>query len=775
MGLKVIVLNREKNWAQPYVDYWIIADNTNHNEAIQAIQEFLTTNPKINLDGAITFWEDDVLLTSKIVDKFNLTGIPFNVAQKVRNKFLFRKFCAKNNLPTPKSKLINSPEDLKYIGDYFNFPLVIKPAYGSSSAYIIKVENKDSLFDMYQYVKNNISSSVESALTDGLDIFIEEYIDGDEVDIDILIQNGKIKFFSMADNYNKDKGMFFIDSGQAIPSSLPIKNQEELFEMAEETLEKLGVQHGCIHFEAKCSKKGVYPIEVNIRMGGDYVYSYNKNAWGIDLIEYAVKIATGEYIKIQKPNAPKKYIIGWDLHPNDSGILVELDIPEQIKKNEFIEEIQIYKKIGDPLFVPPEGFEHLGWLTVSGENILDAQDGLDEALKLISYKVVKFDPSSFLGKTERKNRFSSAVLNKNLLIRTAKIQAIEGRDLKNLRRLRIGLLSNIYPETKNPIEEQLTGVTREIEQTLKERGYNVAILNLNNFFDIIDKLQKGDIDLVFNIGERLHNSPEYKPNIASLLDSLQIPYTGSNSFTLSLAADKIRFKKLLAYHKIPTPDWDYLYELDNEINSELEYPLIVKPANADHAVGIDNDSVATNKKTLRQQLKKIIQGMGKPAVIEEYIDGDEYEVYILGSDEDDLKVLPLSRSIFGNLPKDYWHIYTFESKWQNQELNNKIVHQLPPKNISKKLQSLITEIALDTYTIFDCRDYGKVEIKVDKDNNPYVIELNPSPWLYCSRNKGIAAASKLTGIDSGQLLEEIICMCIERYKKQTLPYALQKK
>jgi len=766
MGVRLVVLNKEKNWAQPYVDYWILADNTNHNESVQSVKEFMSNNPKIKIDGALTFWEDDVLLTSKIVDKFNFVGIPFNIAKKARNKFYFRDFCSKNNLPVPQYKMVQRVEDLKEIEESFNFPVVIKPVYGSSSAFVIKVEKQEDLLEMFQYVKSNISTNIESALSDGLDILVEEFIDGDEVDIDILLQNGKVKFFSISDNFNKSKGIFFVDNGQAIPSSLPGQYQEELLEMAEIILEKLGIQNGCIHFEAKYSKKGIYPIETNIRMGGDYVYSYTRSAWGVDLVEYVVKIATGEYFsRIKKPSLPKKYIIGWDLHPNDSGIMVELDAPEEIKKNWFIEEMQIYKKIGDPIFVPPEGFEHLGWITVTGENVLDAQDNLEAALRLVSYKVVKFDADSSLGKTARKNRFSPAVLNKNLLIRNAKIKAIKGTDLTNIRKLRIGLLGNVSANSDDPIELRLSQTIREVEAALKGRGYEVTVLDLNDFIQTIDKLKKGDIDLVFNLGGRLYNNGAFRPHIAALLDSLQIPYTGPDAFTQFLALDKIRFKKLLAYHQIPTPDWDYFYDLGDELEKQLEYPLIVKPANANNSKGITDQSVVTNKIKLDEEKEKIIQKMGKAAVVEEYIEGDEYEVYILGNNESNLQVLPLHRSIFRSTLKKQWNIYTFDTKWNEKTAKARIIHQLPPKNISKKLESLITEIALDTYTIFKCRDYGKVEIKVDQDNNPYVIELNPSPWLCSVKEGGIVNAAQLMGIDFSTLLEQIIQMAIERYAK----------
>lgn len=767
LGLKVVCLNKEKNWAQPYVDHWILADNTDHPEAIQAVQRFIANHPETKIDGAVTFWEDDVLLTSKIIDKFNFIGIPYEVAKRVRNKYKFRQFCHENSLPTPQFHMAKNPEDLEFAATHFNFPLILKPAFGSSSAFVMKVHNRKEMSESFRFATTAISPNVESALSDGLEIFIEEYLDGDEVDIDLIVQNGKVKWSSIADNYNKDKGSFFQDSGQAIPSSLPDKAQKELVELAEESLEKLGIQNGLIHFEGKYTSHGPYPIEINLRMGGDYVHSYTKSAWGIDLIEYAVRIAFGDYIKIPPREVPKKYIIGWDLHPEESGMLAVLDVDEDLEHQKFVDEVQFHKEVGDPVLVPPEGFENLGWLTVTGENLLDAKDNLEKALKQISFRVAKFDEDSMMGKTERKDRFSSAVLNKNRLLRLAKLETIKKAGVKDLKHLHVGLFCNQDSAVTDPTQTRLAETPTQIENTLVSRGYHVTPLNANDIPGVLDRLPKSNIGFVFNIGigERMYHAPKYKPHIASLLDLLQTPYTGSDPFTMFLAFDKIRFKKMLSFHDIPTPEWDYLYEMTDELKDELTFPMIVKPAAAIHAVGVTQDSVVENPRQLKKQLESIIVGMGTPALVEEYISGDEYEAYILGNDEGDLQVLPLKRTCFDALKNKAWHVLSYESKFQTHG-HHPLEVEIPPKGIPKKLLALMSEMALDTYSILGCRDYGKVKIKTDEDGNPYVIELNPNPALH--PDMGFATAAKLAGMDYGALLEEIIGLAVERYKKLPL-------
>ncbi|MFH0923672.1 MAG: hypothetical protein V1825_02975, partial [Candidatus Falkowbacteria bacterium] len=298
-----------------------------------------------------------------------------------------------------------------------------------------------------------------------------------------------------------------------------------------------------------------------------------------------------------------------------------------------------------------------------------------------------------------------------------------------------------------------------------------AFIDFNNAPNAINNLINSDIDLVFNVCERINESSLLEPHAASIFDVLQIPYTGSNPLTLGLCIDKIRVKKLLTYHNIPTAKWDYAHTLNDSIRDDLKYPLIVKPANTDNSIGITNDSVVTDKIGLKKQLEKIILEYKRPALIEEYIDGDEYDVAIMGSDYDDLRVLPLSRSIFNKMPEGYWHIYAYDSKRDSNEAYKSIVVQEPAKRISQKLKSLLAEIALDTYNILDCHDYGRVEIKVDRNNNPFVLELNPNPSI--DKNYAFPRLSKLVGMSYGDFLEEIIRMTIERYKKNPPFYHLQ--
>ncbi len=775
LGLKILILSKEANTFQPYVDYCVSADTLNYAEAMLTLDNWLKNNPAIKLDGVVTFLEDDVLLTAKIADKYKLINTPYKVANHVRNKYAFREFCVNNGLPTVKFRELKNNKDLEEVAKLFSFPLVVKPAYGAASAFVVKVNNEEELRESYNYIKKDISPKVESALNDGLDVFVEEYIDGDEVDLDILIQNGKIKFCAISDN-GKTKEPFFIETTRITPSNLPAKNQAELLAMADETLEKLGVLNGCIHFEAKSTPRGPVPLEINLRLGGDEIFPSIKGAWHVDLVENLLKIACGIYIpKFDFPDGPYEYLIAQTFSSDYSGIIVNLEINEDLRRRPYVKEFQFEKKIGDSVLSPPDGYEYLGWILVSGSNPLDAQDNLHEAEKAVNYEIAKFHPASSIGKTTRRSPFSVSAINLDILKRGSKIEKIRRMAISNQRNLHVGIACNLYEENAADqevvVENDLTVIGKDIEKTLKERGYKISFFDFNDLPKAFNDLRNSDVDLVFNVCERINNSSLLEPHVASILDTLQIPYTGSNPFTLGLCIDKIRVKKLLSYHKIPTPEWDYVYSMDDDIRDDLRYPLIVKPANTDNSIGITNDSVVRNKEELNRQLEKVLKEIGRPALIEEYIDGDEYDVPIIGSEDDDLRILPLARSIFDNLPENLWHIYPFESKYTDGGEYNKIVVQRPPKNINKKLEALLGEIALDTYNILDCHDYGRIEIRVDKNNNPYVLELNPNPSLDAEGT--FSASAEVIGLDYGDFLEEIIRLAIKRYKDNPPYYHLQ--
>jgi len=768
LGCSIALLHKEENWAQKYIDFLILADTNNHAESLEAVKKYAERHP---IDGVVTFWEDDVLLTAKIVDMLGLPGIPYRVARVTRNKYLFREFCKQAGIPTPQHRMIVTPADVDFVMENFNFPIIAKPVYGSSSALVVKVEKKQDLPKIIHYITENISEKMESALVNGTQIFAEEYLDGQEVDIDMLVQNGKVKFHSICDNEPTDEP-FFVEVGDSIPSSLLEESQEKLLEMASETLEKLGVQQGCIHFEAKWTKRGPFPIEVNIRMGGDYVHSFVKGCWGVDLVEYAAKIALGIYVKPEKPEQPLQYLKGRCFLSDYSGVLVELDVDEELSKKKYLDQFVFLKEVGDPVLVPPEGYEYLGWVTVKGESPVVAENNLEEALEYIRYTVAKYHPTSSVGKTVRKTPLSLASFAREQIKASATVERVKALKKEGLR---VGVLCNIYTKesSQNPLEkeaeEDITASALQIKSALEKRGHTVELFDMNQLLYTINRLARRDVDIVFNACGRINNSSLLKPHTAAILDILNIPYAGSNPLARAISIDKIISKKILKYHGIPTPEFDYMFSVDDKINPELQYPLIVKPANTDDSIGITQKSVVVNEQQLYEQVREIITVYKRPVLVEEFIAGSELDVGVIGN-RGNIRVLPIERTLFDKLPKGKWGIYSYEDKWGQGDIHKYFTIESPAR-ISKKQMQLTSEIAIDVFNAIGCHDYARVEMRMDEHGNIYVIEINTLPTL--EEDSYFGRVGKKLGLSFDDILQEIIEAAAERYANKPPFFHLQ--
>jgi D-alanine-D-alanine ligase len=768
LGCRLTILNIRENWARPYADRWILADTNDHAASLRAVEAHFDQTGEGAPEGVVTFWEDDVLLAARLRDRFGLAGVAHDVALLARDKHRFRAFCADNGLPAPGHAMIDVGADIEAAVAHLHFPLVVKPVFGSSSAYVVRVDDLDGLKETADYIQRNIDTEVESSLSAGTGIMVEEYIEGNEVDIDMLVQNGKLKFWSMSDN-DATREPFFVETGQCIPSRLAPSQQIELVDLAEEVLERLGVDNACVHFEAKYGPRGPMPIEVNLRMGGDEVYDFVRTAWGVDLVDGAARIALGEYIRpIEKPETPLKFISGKYFLPPHSGVLSSLSMPEDVKGGK----MQFFKRVGEAVLAPPLGYEYLGWAYATADTLGEAEERLEKIMSGVHFGVARFSRGSSLGRTVRRSGLTAARIDREAVLKAAKIEHIRSLPLEKQRSLHVGIASNAFEGSDNPIEAELSSDAHIIADELAKRGYRTTFIDFNLPFEAVEQIRDQRVDIVFNLCERINHSSLLEPHAASLLDILQIPYTGSNPFTLGLCLDKIRVKKLLAFHEIPTPRWDYLYEESDEFDPDFPLPAIVKPANSDSSIGITNDSVVDSRQALQRRIEYVLHELKRPALIEEFVGGDEYDVSIMGNWEDAQQVLPLSRSVFESMPEGYWPMYPYEAKFLGSEVHKRSIEvQRPPKGVSARLTTLISEIALDAYNVLGCSDYGRAEVRVDSKGNPFVLEVNPNPSI--GPTDCVPSVAGLTGMAYGDFLEEILRLAIRRYKDRPPYYHLQ--
>ncbi|PIZ74368.1 hypothetical protein COY07_00715 [Candidatus Peregrinibacteria bacterium CG_4_10_14_0_2_um_filter_43_11] len=767
LGANIILVNQKFDVGKKLVDHYVEADMYNHSEVLEKLKLFRERNPEVRFDGAITFWEDDVPLLARVCEAFKLTGNSYHTAVNTRNKFEMRKRLKETGLGNPAFCLVKTKFDLKGAIKEVGFPAVMKPVWGSDSEFVVLVKNEEEAESTLEYLQKNCNEEFNAIFKYNAGMFLfEEYMTGMEISLECYSQFG-IPHVIGINEKQPIKPPYFIEYGDIAPARINSQTEWEVIKLAESSLIALGVQNSLAHIEIKITPSGPKIVEVGSRMGGDDIYYNVKNICGVDMVKVGLQIALREQVEIIKKLSTDCVICRYFI-PHHSGIITKIEGVKETQKNPDVLKLFIGKNVGDAILAPPEGFENAGWIVTKGKTYQEAETVMNNCMNEIEINITRFHKDSSLGKTNRKNALSSASLTRSEILRISKIEKIRSVDLDNLRKLNIGILTNSDFAMETNGKENTLGST--VKSVLNSMGYQVHVFDMNKSFIPIKEIQKANVDFVLNMCEAIYNSSLLESHAPALLDMLQLPYAGSNPATLSTTQDKIKSKKILAYHDIPTPEWDYVWDMDDDIRQDLTYPLIVKPSNTDNSFGITNESVVTNPKELKKQLEKVVMGYKRPALVEEYIEGDEYDVCLIGNEEG-IEVLPLIRSVFDKMPHSHWHIYSSDLKSGESNHILKTIRIEKPAKIPKKLDKLLTEIAWDVYSIFDCHDYGKVELRVDKNGNPFVLELNPNPPI--GPDDFLTSAAKLAGYGYEELLEEIIWMAVQRYKDKPPFYHLQ--
>ena len=768
LGLPVVVLNDRSNWSARLAEDLIVTDNYNHPKVLNLLRDYTT---KHKVQGVVTFEEEDVELAAKVAQQFNLIGNTLKTARLVRDKYAQRQKLAEFQVPEPQFSLITNTAELNQAIKQIGFPAVIKPVGGTNGFFVVKVNNEDEAKEVFEYVRKNATPKFDPIFNyNEYQFLFESYLAGPEVSVEAVTQNGQTNIVAVVDKHTTHDP-YFIDGSDSLPSKFDDSVIEKIERVVLATHRAVEFMNGVSHTEIIITNKGPAVVEIAGRLAGNHIWDGVKTVWGVDLVEQAFRVALGYPITVdQGAIEPKKYWSSQFINVPESVILSSVHGLPEAQKSYGVRGVYLDVEVGDAVLEPPAGFDVMGWVTAAGNSHAEAEENAEEAMAELELKVIPFDADSSIGKSERKNMYSSAYVMRNKLLAKAKIEKIRLLDLKNIRQLHVGVLGNIYKsETKtaesNSLADELMSVGFQIKKTLEKRGYRVTFFDMNENPLPVDKISRLNIDMMFNVCERINDSSLLEPHGAAFMDILQIPYTGSNPLTLAFCMDKIKVKKLLTYHHIPTARFDVVYTMKDEVDDTLRYPLIVKPANTDNSLGITNRSVVSDKQELKRQLEEVVVRAKRPALVEEYIEGDEYDVSIIGNG-DDLQVLPLSRSTFDKMPKGYWHIYPFESKFGNNPVYDSIRLEQPAK-IPKKLDKLITEISVDTYNVLGAHDYARVELRVDKDNNPYVIELNPNPSI--GEDTGTVKCAQLAQYDYGDFLELILNSAVRRYQHK-LPF-----
>ena len=281
--------------------------------------------------------------------------------------------------------------------------------------------------------------------------------------------------------------------------------------------------------------------------------------------------------------------------------------------------------------------------------------------------------------------------------------------------------------------------------------------------DAFSKLKELKPDIVFNFAEGLIgvNRESHMP---AILEMLQIPYLGSDALTLGICLDKSRTKEILTYHKIPNAKFLVADKVEDIEKTDFEFPLIGKPISEGSSKGIFSSSFVKNRKEIEDEVRRIIFTYNQPALIEEFLPGREFTIAVLGNG-DEIEILPIIEILYEEFPKDVMPLYSYEAKWILDTKENEFNVFNCPAKLDNKLEEQIKETVLLTYNVLRCKDWGRIDVRLDKNGVPNIIEINPLPGIMPdpNENSSFPKAARAAGMNYNQLIQSALYHAAKRY------------
>ena len=287
-----------------------------------------------------------------------------------------------------------------------------------------------------------------------------------------------------------------------------------------------------------------------------------------------------------------------------------------------------------------------------------------------------------------------------------------------------------HPDASSECE--ILDTVESVTATLIESGFRVSRLGVGNDLNVlIDGLKAQRPDAVYNLFEGLADRPSTETVVAGVLEWLNIPFTGSPSDTLTLARDKQRTKYLLRGAGLPTSPFFTVDRLPVP-PCGLDWPVIVKPANQDASVGIEQGSVVTTQAQLDERVELILKRYGGTVLIEQFITGREFLVSLVEGAPDETGrcvplVLPFSEIVFKD--PDLWPIYSYNAKWATASDEYRATPLDVPVILPHAQMDEISDLARSAYRLLGCRDYARVDLRVTAEGRPHILEVNPNPFI----------------------------------------------
>lgn len=298
---------------------------------------------------------------------------------------------------------------------------------------------------------------------------------------------------------------------------------------------------------------------------------------------------------------------------------------------------------------------------------------------------------------------------------------------------------------------------KDVKTTLAKLGHDVVPYGIHDDIEPFLKLVRDEKpDLVFNMSEAFGGKRDFEPNLTALMQLLGVPFTGAGPMSLQLCKDKGLTKAILDYHEIKTPKF-IVAEKYRPIPSlkKFEYPAIIKPLQLESSEGISQVSHVENEKEALARVKFIHERLGVDAIIEEYIEGREVYVSILGNDK--LSVFPVREMFFKQIPDDEPKFATYKSKWDKDYRKKWGIDSGWMANISESTQKELNEVCKKIYRLLRIQGFGRIDLRI-KNDEIYFIEANPNPSI--AKKEDYALSANKGGVEYEELIAKIVALSI---------------
>ena len=401
LGVSLVVMDGPGHWTQGAVKEGLFEDfievdlypaDTLAERAYAAIKA-----SGLRFDGVATFWDSAGPLAALLA---NVLGLPGHHQLSVgysKNKVFTREVCVEAGIPSPKFFRFKSADDLEEAAAHVGFPAVLKPIAGLNSMDTYFVQDKETLLQRYNQTimeakehlqisgihSDNLSELVWAR---GFDMTLEEFLDGEEFDVEILLSEGQIVYASVLRDLPQP---YMKETGSQLPPDFPQEKQDELISFVEQVLKALAFTDGSFHVEMKYTSKGPRLIEVNARIGGGPIYDMHRQVWGVDLVEQYLLTCLSIPARPQKAPQPLTCLITSDLPCPYSGTVTNIDFLNTIINHPNVIKTKVSVEVGQKVIGPDKGVpDSMGDIRVHGTTVEEASRIMNELLAQIEFPIV---------------------------------------------------------------------------------------------------------------------------------------------------------------------------------------------------------------------------------------------------------------------------------------------------------------------------------------------------------------------------------------------------